>query len=91
MKYLIFLSVFFLLLFDYLFFNEFIKIIVDKIMESNGILLVLWIINFEKVFFRFFKLIFMEVKKILFFINLLWFCVLVFFLFLIFCFFILFY
>ena len=75
------LSASFSLLFDYLFLNELIKIIVDKIMESNGILSVLWITNFEKVLLRLFKLISVDVKKILPFINPLWFCALAFFLF----------
>lgn len=48
-------------------------------MESNGILSVLWITNFEKALLRLFKLISMEVKKILPFINPLWFCALAFF------------
>lgn len=73
------LSASFSLLFDHLFLNELIKIIVEKIMESNGILSVLWITNFEKALLRLFKLISVEVKKILPFINPLWFCALAFF------------
>lgn len=53
--------------------------IVDKIMESNGILSVLWITNFEKALLRLFKLISVDVKKILPFINPLWFFALAFF------------
>lgn len=48
-------------------------------MESNGILSVLWITNFEKALLSLFKLISVDVKKILPFINPLWFCALAFF------------